>query len=102
MSGGYYDDGLRGRPQFNPFTRDSLSAIEARIADKEAKKKTGEDQVVSVSFYLFPLNASSLAIELVVTVDLHPFCCRIPTSRAVWMTSMYPRFIMKTIGDRTR
>jgi hypothetical protein len=52
MSGGYYedDDGPPGRPQFRPFTRESLAAIEARIVEKEAKKKSGEDQVVSHLF----------------------------------------------------
>ena len=57
MSGGFYedDDASPGRPQFSPFTRESLAAIEARIAEKEAKKKSGEDQVVSLMFIQFVL-----------------------------------------------
>ena len=63
MSGVYFDtDGPPGRPQFRPFTRESLAAIEARIQEKEAKKKSGEDQVVSLIIFLLSV-VSFLALD---------------------------------------
>lgn len=69
MSGVYFDtDGPPGRPQFRPFTRESLAAIEVRIQEKEAKKKSGEDQVVSLVFLLSLV--LSLALDSIVLPSL--------------------------------
>lgn len=48
MSVGHLGDVPIGRPQFRPFTRESLAAIEARMAEKKAVgvKKRGEEGYV--------------------------------------------------------
>lgn len=47
MTAPYFDTPIPlGQRSFYPFTRDSLVAIETRIAERAAKRKAAEDQQV--------------------------------------------------------
>ena len=58
MTAPYFDtDVPLGQRNFYPFTRESLAAIDARKAERDARRKAADDQQVRVPH--FPLSINS-------------------------------------------